>query len=276
MKRIYQIFLSLSFFFTALAHAETVVLIHGYLSNSGDWEANQVTKPLLLAGWQYGGNYTNTRTAEFGVSPPPQSSLKAPGKHFFTVDLPADASIEIQSRILGFYLQHLYSQRQEPLVLVGHSAGGVVARAWLIKSRDIPVKALITIASPHLGTPLASLAELGIKTPLNEAARMLGIKNFRKSRAIFSDLKEEKPGNFLYWLNHQPHPTINYISIIRRNKAEPLEKFDYVVPRKSQNMNNIWAIKGLSAVLLTTGDHFLDGNDGIYLKDLFTLIYNNP
>ncbi|MEE9302440.1 MAG: alpha/beta fold hydrolase [Thiotrichaceae bacterium] len=275
-------FIFLFVFIQPFSYAATVVLIHGYLSDSSDWKTSKVTQPLKQAGWVYGGNYTNARTTQFGVITPPLASLKAKGKKYFTVDLPADAAIEVQARVLGFYLQHLYDQRKEPLVLVGHSAGGIVARAWLTmlnsapNSADTPsiaTKALVTIASPHLGTPLASLASFGSKTPLNEAARMFGIKNFRRSQAIFADLEEEKPGNYLYWLNHLQHPSIRYISVIRRNKKGLLKKFDYVVPRKSQDMNNISAISGQSAVYLTVGDHFLNESDGSYIRDLLSKIY---
>ncbi len=283
MRFLFCRFLFIFLFIQPLSHAETVVLIHGYLSNSSDWKATKVTQPLQQSGWVYGGNYTNTHTAEFGVITPAITSLKTKGKQYFTVDLPADAAIELQAQVLGFYLQHLYDQRKEPLVLIGHSAGGVVARAWLtmhatsssspVVPQKIPTKALITIASPHLGTPLASLASLGTKTPLNEAARMLGIKNFRKSEAVFNDLKEEKPNTYLYWLNHLQHPAISYVSIIRRNKKGLLKKFDYIVPRKSQDMNNVSAIRGHSAVLFTVGDHYLSESDGVYIRDLLTRIY---
>jgi len=277
-----SLLLFMTFLLSPLSHAETVVLIHGYLSNSSDWKKSQVTEPLQRAGWRYGGNYTNTRMVEFGVITPAINDLTAKGKIFFTVDLPIDASIAIQAQVLDFYLQHLYNQRKEPVTLVGHSAGGIVARAWLTTPRvtpqsaaqRVPIKALITIASPHLGTPLASWASLGIKTPLNEVSRFLGIKNFRKSSAVFEDLKKEKQGNYLYWLNRQKHPSIHYISVIRRSKTG-FNKFDYVVPKKSQNMNNISTIHGKSAVLLTQGDHYLSSKDGDYIRDLLTRIYQN-
>ncbi len=269
---IYLFFVSLLTLSTA-SYAETVVLVHGYLSNSNDWKETKVTQPLQQAGWDYGGNYTHTKTAQFDIATPPLEQVKAKGKKYFTVDLPADAPIETQAYVLGFYLKHLYEQRKEPLVLIGHSAGGVVARAWLTMPQAQPTKALITIASPHLGTPLADLAALSVKTPLNEAVRILGLKNFRKSKAVFSDLQKEKQGNFLYWLNRQQHPDIRYVSVIRRQKTGLLKKFDYVVPRKSQDMNNVWAIRGHSAVLLTEGDHYLSETDGTYIKDLLIRIY---
>jgi len=46
---------------------------------------------------------------------------------------------------------------QERLVLVCHSMGGLVARAWLAKHGARSVARVVTIASPHNGTALAAL-----------------------------------------------------------------------------------------------------------------------
>ncbi len=249
--------------------AETLVLIHGYLSDSSSWFENKTTLPLQRTGWRYGGNYSVINRGQFIISTPALQTLRTKGNFFFTVDLPADAPVEFQAGLLGLYLNHLYEQRHEPLILVGHSAGGVVARAWLTKPAAKPTRALITIASPHLGTPLVKLATLASATPVNEMGRMMGLKNFRKSRELFADLKEEKRGNYLYWLNHLPHPQITYISIIRSSKAG-FNKFDYVVPKKNQDMNNVWALRGRSAVLFTAGDHFLSHRDGVYIREMIS------
>ena len=257
-KPIFYTLLLLLLFQPVLSHAETLVLIHGYLSDSRSWHQNNVTRSLHSAGWRYAGNYRSTIR---GISTPQTQGIKATKKAYYTVDLPADANIEFQAGVLDHYLQHLYAQRQEPMILVGHSAGGVVARSWLIKTNAKPTKALITIASPHLGTPLAGLASIATKTPLIEAGRMVGLKNFRKSKGVYADLKQERKGNFIYWLNHQRHPPISYVSIIRSNE-KGLNKFDFVVPVASQNMNNVSALRGQSAMLLTDGDHFLTHNDG--------------
>lgn len=263
-KPIFYTLLSLLFVQPSFSYGETLVLIHGYLSDSRSWHQNKVTQSLHNAGWRYAGNY---RTTLRGISTPQTKGIKATKKAYYTVDLPADAAIEFQVGVLGHYLQHLYAQRQEPLILVGHSAGGVIARSWLTKQNAKPTKALITIASPHLGTPLAGLASIASKTPLVEAGRMMGLKNFRKSKGVYADLKQEQPGNYIHSLNRQQHPPISYVSIIRNNK-KGLNKFDFVVPVDSQNMNNISALEGKSATLLTDGDHFLTYDDGVYINDL--------
>lgn len=45
----------------------------------------------------------------------------------------------------------------EQLVLVGHSMGGLVARAYLATRGEQRVRQLVTIASPHAGTALATI-----------------------------------------------------------------------------------------------------------------------
>ena len=257
-------------FLPTLVKAETMVLIHGYLSDSSSWTKDQIMQPLVDDNWKYGGNY---RAYAQTILAPSTPALKAQGKMFYTVDLPYDATIELQAMVLGTYLHHLYSQREESLILVGHSAGGVVARAYITMKSSTPVKALITIAAPHLGTPVAELSEMASKTPLNLMPRMLGIKNFKRSLAVFSDLREEAPeaGNYMYWLNHQPHPTsLQYFSIVRNNKS--LRKLDLIVPPFSQNMNNISALRGRSAVISSTGSHILKEEDGIKLKKILNTL----
>lgn len=188
-KRFFSLLLLFMLIFSPLSKAETVVLVHGYLSDSQAWLKNKITLPLLQDGWIYGGNYILTPS---GFSTPSTQNLTKKGKVFFTVDLPADAPIEFQAGLLGQYLQNLYSARNEAVVLVGHSAGGEVARAWLTKETPVLSKALITIASPHLGTPLAEIGNLTTKTPLTNAIRIPGFKNIRESEAVSTTLKRKR------------------------------------------------------------------------------------
>jgi pimeloyl-ACP methyl ester carboxylesterase len=160
--------------------------------------------------------------------------------------------------------------RNEPLILVGHSIGGLVARVYLVHVKDAPVKALITIASPHLGTPLAGVGQLVSKTPLNGVRKFLGGEDMKKSRQLFMDINKEEPGSYLFWLNRQTHPDIQYISVVRKNAK--LRNIDFVVPPRSQNMNAVWALQGRSAVLTSDVRHFLSVKDGIYVRDLLNKI----
>ena len=260
--------LFLTLFLTTQAHSRTLVLVHGFMSDSASWRTSSFTKPLQFTGWTDGGNYN---FSPWGMLTP--NRIMADGDVFFTVDLPSTQNLQRQEVVLSQYLQHLYQYRVEPITLVGHSAGGVVARLYVLDPQRQPVNALITIASPHRGTPVAKVARLAGNSPIGMIASMAGADELQDSRGLFSDLKEETPYNFLYWMNHQPHPDIHYASIIRRNdKISKPNKFDFFVPPNSQNMNKIWALRNRSGIALTTEDHAINGKDGRVLVDILKYV----
>ena len=48
------------------------------------------------------------------------------------------------------------------------------------------------------------------------------------------------------------------VSIVRDDQPRP-DQFDVAVPRYSQNMNNVFALHGVSEVVAVTGEHFIGG-----------------
>lgn len=246
------------------SEAKTLVLVHGFLSGDMYWRTSGFTKPLEMSGWKDAGSYNFS----------PQGMLTPRGAHFkgnifITVNLPSKANLQIQEGVLMQYLQHLHNIRKEPVTLIGHSAGGVVSRLYVIDPHHIPVNGLITIASPHLGTPSANVAYLAGNSPIGMMASIVGEEDLQDARGLFSDLKGEKPKNFLYWMNHQPHPDIHYASIIRRNAAlSKPQKYDFIVPAPSQNMNNVRALKNRSGVAFSKDSHALNGRDGVIVVDI--------
>lgn len=251
-------------FSSSMVSAKTVVFIHGYLAGSNDWRGREVVSPLLFAGWMDGGNY---HPAPEGFITPPDVKLKTSKHAFYTVDLPSGNPIELQTNVLSSYLQHLYQIRKEPIILVAHSAGGVVARAYLIRKQRVPVKGLVTIATPHLGTPLADLGVLAANTtPIGDFLSLMGMTDVLQYEQVLHDLRDEESKGYLYWLNHRPHPSIFYVSVVRHNRN--VNRTDMIVPSHSQNMNNVWALRGQSVVVETDGDHFLSGKDGEVLIKL--------
>jgi len=248
--------------------AKTLVLVHGYLSNGMSWRHSGFTRSLLDAGWQDGGDYGYSQQSMFIPK-----GIFLNGDVFFTVELPSLAPIQVQESLLSRYLSHIYSQRLEPITLIGHSAGGVVSRFYVLDPAHKPVNGLITIASPHLGTPTANIAYLAGNSPLGMMASMVGGEELQDSRGLFSDLREEKPYNFLFQMNRQPHPDIHYASIIRINKilASP-DNFDFIVPPSSQNMNNVWALRNRSGVAKTTNGHLLSSKDGFLAVEILKYI----
>jgi len=249
--------------------AKTLVLVHGFLSGDMYWRTSGFTKPLEMAGWKDAGSYNFDPR---GMLTP--RGIKWKGNIFITVNLPSEANLQIQEGVLLQYMKHLNMIRKEPVTLIGHSAGGLVSRLYVIDPVHIPVNGLITIATPHLGTPTANIAYLAGNSPIGMMASIAGEDVLSNSRGLLSDLKEERPGNFLYWMNHQPHPkNIHYASVIRKNeKISKPGKYDYIVPPFSQNMNNVWALKNRSGVAYSQESHSLNGKDGLIVVDILKYI----
>ena len=255
------------------AFAEITLLAHGYMSDPSIWEVSGVNNMLREDGWQYAGN--------LGFSPAglvdSTMKLEHADKRFYTVQLPALAPAAIQAGWLNAALQHLTSRYpDESINLVGHSAGGVVARLSLIQYGAGKVKRLVTIAAPHLGTDKAIQAldatnnsgMFGfIKKALVKDAIGSGLYNtLRHSRGILIDLTPPAPGSMLFWLNAQAHPDIEYISIIRSSGFNIAG--DIAVPPFSQDMNQVPVLSGKSKPYIVLQGHELTPQDGKLLADI--------
>ncbi|MFZ0257037.1 MAG: alpha/beta fold hydrolase [Gammaproteobacteria bacterium] len=234
-------------------YAEALVLIHGYLGSSDNWRESAITNQLEAAGWQDGGLL---RPGWQGAGWPQG------GKTYYTVVLPSEAPLLVQLDHLAAYLELVRARhRGESLVLVGHSAGGVLARLYMVKYPGAGVDVLITIASPHLGTETAEIGAVMGGTPLAWLAPFLGADVFNRSQALYQDLVRERPGSLLFWLNRQPHPDALYVSIVRENDSL-LEFGDLLVPTWSQDMNHVLALRGRARVVATPGGHMVNAQDG--------------
>ncbi len=249
------------------AAAETIVMIPGFQSQGMDWRFNQVTPMLQADGWVDGGDYQMTTA---GIVNSLQLRHR-PADVMFTLNLPTMAGIATQAALLNEYLKVIYQRRKEPLTLVGHSAGGVVARHWLVASAQVPVKTLVTIASPHVGTPMAQITRLLLSnTDILNLVNRLGFGHLKDAKRLFVDLQEEKPGNYLHWLNHQPHPPIRYAAIVRSSNKP--EMADFIVPEYSQDMNHIDALNGRAERWNSEDAHFLSANDGYLLATIMNYV----
>lgn len=237
--------------------AQTLVLVHGFQSQGMDWRTTGISTALQASGWVDAGHLRWTSKAmqhSHALNYRPRNAL-------FTLDLPSSQSIVQQAQILDHYLRWIYKQRGEALSLVGHSAGGVVARYWLVQPASrLPVETFITIASPNLGTPLANLTQAFENTALMDMAQQMGFGQFIASRALYTELREEQPGNFMYWLNHQAHPATRYVALVRI--AQRPEQVDFVVPYFSQNLANVAALRGQVETWHTPAGHLLESGDG--------------
>lgn len=248
-------FLLIALFSLSAYAGQTLVLIHGYLDDGSTWRPVGIVAALQPMGWQDAGHL-------FPGGPLPGGIAKNPLKRYiYSITLPSEAPLAAQAQQLDFYLRHLQQQHPDnTLILVGHSAGGVVARLVMVAS-DIPIQGLITIASPHLGTEKAEWGSLLSNSPFSWMAPFLGLETINRSKGLYWDLSREHPTSFLFWLNRQPHPKAAYISIVRLGG-------DDWVPPYSQDMNDVPALRGLAITVTTPGTHSLQSADGPLLVSL--------
>ncbi len=268
------LFCALGLVFAGPASAGRIlVLVHGYLGDSASWQRSGVLPVLEQAGWKLAGNWQSTPS---GVRLEP---VGPPAGEFAidTVDLPSTAPLMEQARLLGGMLGAIAQRHPTDTVdLIGHSAGGVVARLALVNYGAGTVTRLVTIAAPHLGTERASEAldatdDSGLFGGIKRwfVKRKVGDDLYRtvqSSRGVLADLAPPAPGNLLYWLNGRQHPDIVYVAVVR-GAAYGLPG-DQVVPAPSQDLRRVPALNGRASIRVVAGGHELSGQDGLLLSEL--------
>ncbi|TVP89204.1 MAG: alpha/beta fold hydrolase [Thioalkalivibrio sp.] len=248
------------------APASVMVLVHGYLGDGQGFHRAGVVDALDAGGWHYGGNWR----------PAPDGRVRLVGdagtgeRTVYTVNLPATAPLALQADWLTA-MRRAAEQRHpdEPITLVGHSAGGVVARLALVRGGQGAVEHLITIASPHLGTERALQAlqatnSGGMFGPFRQilTRQALGSSNYeaiRQSQALLLDLAPPHRGNLLGWLNVQEHPEITYDAVVRNTGFRM--GGDILIPAWSQDLNQVPALRGRASVIASPLGHSLDATD---------------
>jgi pimeloyl-ACP methyl ester carboxylesterase len=250
--------------------ADVLVLVHGYLSGAQSWDSSGVTAVLQRHGWRHAGVYV---AGPAGIRMMPAPGGRS-GDSYYSVDLPSEAPVVVQAFQLRQMLAAISrAHAEEPVYLVGHSAGGVVARTALVNGDVGNIRALITIASPHLGTVRAeqALNATDIPFPFSILPDIFGGEMYdtaRRSRSLYVDLVRPRPGTLLFWLNSQPHPDIHYFSIVRGNDTVAMG--DFVVPGYSQDMNNVPVLNGRSVRISIPREHGLDVLDGGMIVNLLS------
>ena len=239
-------------------NAATVVFVQGYQSSGMEWRRQGIMPLLVESGWRDGGHIIHGRN---GIETIPPFVGVAKKGTLYTVALPTEAPLMVQSDILEHYLINVKARHlNERLFLVGHSAGGVLARLYMVTHPDQKIAGLITIAAPHLGTEASEIGLAVAQSPASMMLPFIGAGNINRSQGLFYDLSREHTGNLLFWLNRQPHPQSQYISIIRGDG-------DIFVSPMSQDMNRVVALEGRAKTFFAPGDHSLEYTDApIILK----------
>ncbi len=161
---------------TSTKPAYPVLLVYGRASNIDTWSSAYINRWNTNHGMNYGGaiqisdryGVLGTGTASQAVSIPPSSTstiFSVPveitgglqNKDFYTVDFSSNNSISFAAQ--GLQVKAAVSRVLEltgaqGVYIVAHSMGGLASRAYLQYFNDNRVKGLITIGTPHLGSPL--------------------------------------------------------------------------------------------------------------------------
>jgi pimeloyl-ACP methyl ester carboxylesterase len=245
---------------TARAQDTVLVLTHGFMSGDDTWESSGILPALHKANWHSGGRFIALPQGIRNLSQP----LEEARRIVYVADLPSEAPLRIQSQAMYRILEWLRTKRHPnaSLILVGHSSGGVISRLTMVEHPALQIRALITIASPHLGSDKAEAAQLLGQTPMAMFAPFMGASTLNRSQALFADLVRARPGTFLYQLNQRPHPEAHYISLVRQSDLP--WGGDQIVPSWSQDMTHIPALKDHANVrTINVGDsHNLGAADG--------------
>lgn len=246
-----------------VASAEVLVLVQGYMGDDDPWRRSGVAQGLVAAGWRDGGHLIDGPEGVRRQGPTTKVT-----RSYYTLALPTEAPLLLQADYLARYMAYLQARHEgESLFLVGHSAGGVLARLYMVQHPSVHISALITIASPHLGTGTAEAGLMAGQSPLGWVAPLLGAPGLNRSQGLFHDLSREQPGSLLFWLNRQPHPRSRYIAVIHKDNA-PLGMGEWIVPAWSQDMNNIATLRGAVLTVPVAGGHTLGPADGALLSEL--------
>ena len=273
MKKWLLLMLLFAAFGFRTASAEVLVLVHGYLGTAKSWAEAGVMARLHQRGFRHAGVLGYSAR---GVPVQPVGK-ETPAKPMYTVDLPSQAPIVIQADWLAAQLREVRRLHpDEPIVLVAHSAGGIAARMMLVRHGALGVDHLITIATPHLGTGRAIQAleatdSSGLFGPVKRwlVRRATGdavYATVQQSRGVLLDLTPPAPGNLLFWLNRQPHPPIEYTSIMRIGTF--YMPGDHVVPPLSQDLNRAPALYGKVTTYSMAQGHLLTPQDGDLIGNL--------
>lgn len=273
MKKYLWIVLAFTLVTARGATADIVVLVHGYLGTAQSWAEAGVMSRLHHRGYRHAGVLGYSAGGVL-VQPVKQTQRD---RLMYTVNLPSQAPILMQADWLAAQLREV--QRRHPekaITLAAHSAGGIAARAALVRHANLGVIHLITIATPHFGTARA-LQALNATDNRGLFGSLKGWLVRRKtgdalyatvqgSRGVLVDLAPPAPGNLLFWLNNQAHPDIRYTSIMRIGTFHM--PGDQVVPPLSQDLNRVPALAGKVKTYSMAQGHLLTAQDGDLIGNL--------
>ncbi len=133
----------LPFLWQARPGGPPLLLVHGYLANRACWFAL----------------YWRLRRHGYAVAAVNLSPILGP--------------VEAQAAGVAKHIRAMAETSGAPVIVIGHSLGGVVLRQCLHAEPELPVAQLVTIASPHQGTTLAYFGDTPVSQQLRPGSSFL-------------------------------------------------------------------------------------------------------
>jgi len=139
-------------------------LLHGLYSSHWHWKKLVKSDELKRAGFTYGGNFDIDedfiKENTFIITPNLKNSLpkqlNAHSDLVYTLNFASGFrnSFEQQAEQIASVLELFPDDSNYNYYLVGHSMGGLAARCYVVNHSNRPIKGIITIGTPNLGSYL--------------------------------------------------------------------------------------------------------------------------
>jgi pimeloyl-ACP methyl ester carboxylesterase len=204
-----------------------VILIHGmgvtseFFTNTHETTILSGTVPLKYFISQKDDTSTGEFFADYKITL--WESLRQEGYNIFTWSqrYPLGSMMEAVRELkeIVAIVQKIFPDN--PLALVGHSRGGLIARKFMEDS-DAPVRALITISTPHKGSSLAKIGTY-LSNIANISEKLFPHHTFMVFHKIVKGISKllncngikelYKESYFLQQLHDVPSDSIDYLSI---------------------------------------------------------------
>ncbi|HEX3530740.1 MAG TPA: alpha/beta fold hydrolase [Thermoanaerobaculia bacterium] len=193
-----------------------ILFLHGFGSGAETWKDARLTDFLQSKGLRFGGTVRIDGKGEARIEG------SSAGADFFLLAVSSSfQGLDGWTRDIAKLVAKVREATQAPrVVLVGHSAGGLAGRRYLVEHfSDHHLAKLVTVASPHRGSELGWLWLLKKKlqsTPID--AWLAGVERgvgTPLDSPLLHDLLPERQNPALARLNKTAHPTDVEYSCLR-------------------------------------------------------------